>query len=350
MRIYIDEAGNFVPQTSGQSLFSLVLAVVIPSSIETNLFGEFSALLNSWPHTGAEIKGSKLDETQAAQLIDLVARHDVFVNFFAVDMATHGESVVSDFKERQAAGVVANLTADHHPPVVAQLQALAAAIRRMPNQLFLQAFLMIELVLKVIEDSTLYYVQRFPAELGSIAWIIDQKDRTITEMEDTWSTLVLPMSESHFARKPLLSLIEADYSHFDARYRIDANDAETMRHVQWMAEVYGIPERERPPGLNATLLLSDQKQFADSTSSLGLQLADMLATILRRAFNDRLQSPGWENFGRLLIADRSFTPILQLGPQRGRSDKLSGQQIEKVWRALQNGNKQMVTPENRLRQ
>ena len=74
MRIYIDEAGNFVPQTSGQSLFSLVLAVVIPSSIEPNLFGEFSALLNSWPHTGTEIKGSKLDETQAAQLIDLVAR------------------------------------------------------------------------------------------------------------------------------------------------------------------------------------------------------------------------------------------------------------------------------------
>jgi hypothetical protein len=155
------------------------------------------------------------------------------------------------------------------------------------------------------------------------------------------------MSEGHFAKKPLLSLIGADYSHFDARYRIDTNDAETMRHVQWMAEAYGIPERERPPGLNATLLLSDQKQFADSTSSLGLQLADMLATILRRAFNDRLQSPGWENFGRLLIADRSFTPILQLGPQSGRSDKLSGQQIEKVWRALQKGNKQMVMPENR---
>ena len=265
-------------------------------------------------------------------------------------MATHGESVVSDFKERQAANLVANLTADHHPSIVAQLQALAAAIRRMPNQLFLQAFLMIELVLKVLEDSTLYYVQRYLAELGSIAWIIDQKNRTITEMEDTWSTLVLPMSESHFARKPLLSLIEADYSHFDARYRIDAKDTETMRHVQWMAEVYGIPERERPPGLNATLLLSEQKQFADSTSSLGLQLADMLATILRRALNDRLQSPGWENFGRLLIADRSFTPILQLDPQSDRSNKLSGQQIEKVWRALQTGNKQMVTPENRLRQ
>ncbi len=36
MRIYIDEAGNFVPRASGQSLFSLVLALVVPSSIETH--------------------------------------------------------------------------------------------------------------------------------------------------------------------------------------------------------------------------------------------------------------------------------------------------------------------------
>jgi hypothetical protein len=133
MRIYMDEAGNFVPQASGQSLFSLVLALVVPSSIETKLFTEFSALLSSWPKSGTEIKGSKLDEAQAAQLIELASSHDVFVNFFAVDMATHGESAVSDFKARQAFGVTANLTPEHHPPIVAQLEELAAAIRRMPN-------------------------------------------------------------------------------------------------------------------------------------------------------------------------------------------------------------------------
>jgi hypothetical protein len=342
MRIYIDEAGNFVSQISGQSLFSLVLALVVPSTIEANLFSEFSSLLSSWPNGGTEIKGSKLDEAQAAQLIDLVSRHDVVADFFAVDMATHGASVVGDFKDRQAAGITASLTPEHHPPIVAQLRELSAAIQRMPNQLFLQAFLMIELVLKVIEESTLYYVQRIPAELGSIAWTIDRKDRTITEMEDTWSTLVLPMSESHFARKPLLSLRDADYSHFDARYTIKSDDAEVARHVQWMREVYGIPETERPPGLNSTLLLSEQRDFADSAGSLGLQLADMLATILRRALNNRLQSTGWEHFGRLLIANNSVTPFLQLGPHSGAGQRLSGQQIEKVWRALKTGNKKMV--------
>ena len=214
----------------------------------------------------------------------------------------------------------------------------------MPNRLFLQAFLTIELVLKVIQESTLYYVQRLPAELGNIAWTIDQKNRTITEMETTWSTLVLPMSESHFARTPLLSLNGADYSHFDTRYGIAADDREMSRYVQWTREAYGIRDVDRPPGLNAGLLLSEQRQFADSASSLGLQLADMLATILRRALNNRLQSPGWENYGRLLLADKSSTPILQLGPapQSGRTQIFSGQQIEKVWRALTTGNKEML--------
>ena len=72
MRIYIDEAGNFVPEASGRSIFSLVLALVVPSSIEPKLFGEFSALLSSWPNSGTEIKGSKLDEAQAAQLVESV--------------------------------------------------------------------------------------------------------------------------------------------------------------------------------------------------------------------------------------------------------------------------------------
>ena len=205
---------------------------------------------------------------------------------------------------------------------------------------------MIELVLKVIEESTLYYVQRSPAELASIAWVIDRKDRTITEMESTWSTLVLPMSESHFARTPLICLKGADYSHFDARYKIDANDEEMNRHVQWMREAYRIPDVDRPPGLNSTLLLSEQREFADSASSLGLQLADMLAAILRRALNDRLQAPGWEKVGRLLIADRS-TPFLQFAPPDSRSREMHGQ-IERVWPALKTGNKEMlVKPKGR---
>jgi hypothetical protein len=143
MRIYIDEAGNFVVPADGQSLFSLVLALDIPGSVENDLFQAFLRLRDSWPNNAVEIKGSKLDEVQAAQLIELVSRYDVFVKFFAADMATHGDAVVRPFKARQADAITAHLTPEHHPPIVAQLWGLADAIRRMPNQLFVQAFLVI---------------------------------------------------------------------------------------------------------------------------------------------------------------------------------------------------------------
>jgi Protein of unknown function (DUF3800) len=340
MKIYIDEAGAFVAQPPGQPLFSLVLAVVVPSSIETELFDALSGLLASWPHQGIEIKGSKLDESQSAQVVELVSRYDVIVQFFAVDMEMHSDKVIDDRKARQADAVTANLTLEHHPAVAAQMRELADATRRMPNQLFVQASLMFELVLRVIEESTLYYVQRLPEELGSIEWCIDRKDRKITEMEETWSTLVLPMSESHFATRPLVCLRGADYSHFDARYGIRADDEEMNRHVAWTREAYGILNDEHGPGLNAGLLLSEQRQFVDSAGSLGLQLADMLAAILRRALNNRLRPEGWSRVGHMFIADKR-TPFLHLGLPKD-SSRVSGAQVIKVWQALKTGNKHML--------
>jgi hypothetical protein len=91
MRIYIDEAGPFVVAPSAQPLFSLVLAVVVPSCVEQALFAEFSVLRDGWSNQRGEVKGSKLDESQAAQLIELASRYDVFVNFFAIDMARHDD-------------------------------------------------------------------------------------------------------------------------------------------------------------------------------------------------------------------------------------------------------------------
>ena len=270
----------------------------------------------------------------------LVSRHDVIVQFFAVDMEMHSNNVINDRKTRQADAVTENLTPEHNPQIAAQLHELADAVRRMPNQLFVQASLMIELVLRAIEESTLYYVQRLPEELGSIEWIIDRKDRTITEMESTWSTLILPMSESHFVTKPLVCIRGSDYSHFDARYGIRADDEEMNRHVAWTREAYGIQGVDEGPGLNAGLLLTEQRQFADSAGSLGLQLADMLAAILRRAFNNRLQSAGWSHFGRLVIADKR-SPLLHLRPPDASGQALGGQ-IEKVWLALKTGNKRML--------
>lgn len=316
MRIYIDEAGPFVPPNPPRPLFSLVLALVIPTASENDLFYEFLRLRDTWPNQNVEIKGSSLNELQAAQVINLVERYETLVQFIAVDANLHPDPVVEGFKNRQADAVTAKITRDHQPGLVLDLYQLGEAVRELPNQLFLQAFATWQLIFSTIREGTLYFVQRQPQELGDIGWIIDRKDRTITQMEKTWSTLILPLSENAFASEPVARIVGEDYSHYQARYGIRKQTAspKTLNHIQWMRSAYGLPAMEDRLLIDTKRLLTEQRKFEDSRNCLGLQLADMLASILRRAFNDRLQFPGWKDFGALLIRHHDpTTGLIRLG-------------------------------------
>ena len=316
MRIFIDEAGPFLPPTSSASSYSLVLALIVPHSSETELFYQFLRLRDSWPKQQIEIKGSTLDESRSAQVIDLLSSFDVVVDFVAVDMALHAKNVVETFKSAQAAAITARVTREYKSEMVFELVQLEQTIRAMPNQLFVQAELNIKLIIDVLQIALLYYVQRKPEELGDIAWEIDGKGRTPTEMEETWSTLVLPASESHFMKTPLIFLKEADYSHF-ARYETDpATDEDMARHIEWLAAAHGKPElAQKGTVVNSRRLLTEQRTFGDSFNSLGLQLADMVASILRRGLNGKLQKSGWKNIGKLVVRQSRPGWLSRLGPE-----------------------------------
>jgi hypothetical protein len=316
MKNYIDEAGSFVPpQARNQHSYCLTLALAVPSTIETELFYEFLRLRDLWPNQAIEVKGSDLDESQAAQLIDLVSRYPVLADFFAIDMSTHGDTLIERFKNEQADEITAHLTPQHHAKLVAKMHDDAAKVRQMPNQLFLQAYLTILLVLNAAQDVPLYYAQRMPSDLGDIGWVIDRKNREITQMEDMWTTYVLPIGESWFAKNPHIRLTESDYSYFNERYTIQlaTADARTKEHLEWLHGLHGKRGSDHAI-INAKALLSEQRRFVDSRDCLGVQLADMLATILRRALNGRLRLEGWKNFGKLLIHRwRGSSWIIQIG-------------------------------------
>lgn len=49
------------------------------------------------------------------------------------------------------------------------------------------------------------------------------------------------------------------------------------------------------------LLLGESFRFADSINQVGLQLVDILASAVCRAFNGNLRQEGWEGIGRLMV-------------------------------------------------
>ncbi len=149
MNIYIDEAGAFVPP-HGRRKFSVVLALVVPVATEAALFYEFLRLRDAWPEKGVEIKGSKLEESQTAEIMNLLAAHGAIAEYQAIDMSLHPDDIVDECKQRLAAALTANLTPAHAGAISRRLKDDGDAIQSLSNPLFVQAFLAIELILELL--------------------------------------------------------------------------------------------------------------------------------------------------------------------------------------------------------
>jgi hypothetical protein len=343
MNIYIDEAGAFIPPT-GNRRYSLVLALVIPAAKEVELFYHFLRLRDLWPQQAIEIKGSKLDEDQTAEVLQLLAEYQVIAEYYAIDMNQHPACVIDEFKERQACAVTANLTEMHSDAVVQATRDEADLIRRLSNPLFVQAYLTMELIVDMLDVAINYLAQRRPSELGQFAWMIDRKDQTITEMEQLWSTLILPFGETRSALKPFAKVDGFDYSHFEKYYIYEETAGEKWKkHLQWMRET--LPSaKDEPTGplhcIDLGRIWTEDRAFEDSQNSLGLQLADIVATTLCRALNGNLQRSGWAPISQLLIRKKT-APFIQLGKAVGQRPLLQPQ-AEVVWRTLSAQSQRMV--------
>ena len=342
MKIYIDEAGPFIPP-KGKRRYSVVLAIIVPEATEADLLYEFLRLRDGWPDRGIEIKGSKLNERQTAQVMCLLAAHEAIAEYYAIDMVLHPNDIIDDFKKGQAAALTQNLTPMHAQAIIQRAHDDAEAIRRLANPLFVQAFVTIELILDMLDVAINYFAQRRPAELGRFAWMIDRKDRTVTEMEQLWSGLFLPFGEPRSAQRPFSMVEGFDYSHF-ARYKIDESSADDRMklHLRWMRET--LPFSKAVPDelhcIDAKRIWTEERVFEDSKNSLGLQLADIAATTLCRGLNGNLQRPGWEPLARLLIRKKTV-PFVQLGKAARQHPDLEPHDAG-VWRILDANSQPMV--------
>jgi hypothetical protein len=200
MNIYMDEAGPFITPR-GSRRYSLVLALIIPSAAQSALFYEFLRLGDAWPWQALEVKGSKLDERQTAQVMERLAVHGAIAEYYAIDMAIHPGDVISEFKSAK----LRQLPKTSHPIMPKQLSSDSTRMltQSAPCKPSLRtAFLSIHLILDMLDVAINYYAQRRSNEQGRFAWTIDRKDRTATEMEKLWSTLILPIGESRSWQHP----------------------------------------------------------------------------------------------------------------------------------------------------
>lgn len=294
MHIFIDESGIFSNPMGKKHKVSCISSLVIPEDFYGEIVDRFEGILSGWRKEGSEIKGSSLDENQISEVIGFLSEYPVILISCAIDMGLHTDSQIELHKNGQANKFVHNINPAEHPNVKRQIYELKENTQKLSNQLYVQMQVLTEVIHYTIQNATLYYCQRIPETLSCFNWIIDAKDAKITEFEKLWSFTILPFLQDKSLNEPFITITEGDYSYFDKKF---ANPlSPTPDHLKMHI-------KNTPDLIDSTDVkkIMENLSFNDSVSSCGLQLVDILASAISRAFNGNLQHKGWEGIGGLMV-------------------------------------------------
>ena len=140
-------------------------------------------------------------------------------------------------------------------------------------QLYAQLVCQVDLLHAVVSRSINYFAQRVPATLGEFRWRIDQKNTTKTTFEEAFEKIAPALLQSRSLREPSARVLGFDYRHF-TRYEFPDDDP-----PDYLATEYGIKVEH---AMNVGKLIRGNLKFEDSKKSIGIQVADLLASGLRR--------------------------------------------------------------------
>ncbi|MBV5320351.1 MAG: DUF3800 domain-containing protein [Sulfuricurvum sp.] len=291
MNIYIDEAGVFVKPTENKCAVSVVGALILPENKTSIIFSKFEALKSKWGLNDTEVKGSQLNESQVASVIEILQKYNVMFEIVAIDMNIQIEDDITIHKLERAQKMISCITDDFNETLIKNLYKTKDEIESLPNQLYVQVSLIIELLIQIFQTTMLNYSLKKPKELEFFKWIVDAKDTNITTSEKIWKTLILPLAQSRSFDKPLLMIKEGDYSHFFKNRKSGDIPNYLVQHVG---------DKDPNDFFELNSVYSNIK-FENSKNNLGVQLADILTTSIRRSMNGNLQKNAWKYFRNIIV-------------------------------------------------
>jgi hypothetical protein len=290
LHIFIDESGTFVCDGRKPHSMSAVGALVIPTASMKGFEKLYGRLRRRLPLDKGEVKGRQLSEDQVVEVAALLKKVGSLFEVVAMDMGMHSEEELLLHKASQEKAMTAQMTSDHHPNSVAQVWELRRQLEIMPLQLYAQSAALGELVYHTLNHANIYYAFRMASELGEYHWTIDAKERSkVTPWEKWWSTVILPMLESHSFREPFIMAEGGDYRWHD-RFK-----AEPSEYKMQFAK-----DSEKGDFGNLRLVMTEDFRFS-SDPEFGLEAADILTNTVRRSMSGHFGSRGWLALPQLMI-------------------------------------------------
>lgn len=279
MYIFVDESGTF---TNSKKLdaWCVVSAYVAPEHKRRSINDLINRIRTIGNH-GAETKLKNLSEDQYVWFLEELRCLGGLAFAVAVDVGLHRPDAVVRHQDGQANKIVEHREKMKHESARQDIDDLAAEIRSLPSQLYTQLICQVELFHKVLTRAPLYFVQRHPPTLGYFRWRLDQKAKVPTAYEKAFQKILPAILQSKSFSDPMIMLEGADYSHFS---RFDYPSGEKPTYLK---EQYGIDVEE---GSNIGKIVLTDFKLADSATTPGLQIADLLASGIRRLFRGGFKS------------------------------------------------------------
>ncbi|KCZ88426.1 hypothetical protein [Hyphomonas jannaschiana] len=302
MHIFIDESGSFSGIDSETPSVSTLGALVLPSYCLPKLFRKYAKLREHLPKRNNEVKGSLLDESQFAQVIDLLRRNQALFCGSMIDLSNHTPDDIELHRTKGIAALERNLADGHTQELRENLKNLQERMASFSKPLYVQMMVTVDLLHRAMEEMIGFHCQRNPKELAGFHWMVDAKQKSITDWEDWWSNTLIVWLQAMSIRQPKSLNSDGNYQHFE-RFFIYETPGYLLNTV---------PPRldGRPVGVDLQKVFGEHFDFS-SDPLPGLELVDIVTNCLRRALIGNLQEAGWLPLRELMIngPDYSVRPV-----------------------------------------
>lgn len=303
MDIYIDESGSFV-NAPRYGAWNVVVAYASPEGDRRQLRECLRRLKISSGHSvHDEVKLANLEEELYLRLLETLAGFAGAAFCTATDAGRNTDPTVEAHQREQVKLVLQHIDKIKYKGGRDGVRLLASQLEALSPQLYVQLHCQIDLIFDVVFRAVMYFVQRRPQCLRRFHWRVDQKNSTKTDYEDAFEKAAPAIIQTRSLTEPMIFVKEFDYSSMSELMYDEA--------PEYLARDYGI---EVGHGLDIGKVIRDDMEFVDSGRCPGVQVADLLASGVRRClrggFSDNLAVA--KALGSLMIQGMNDRPPVNL--------------------------------------
>lgn len=308
MEILIDEAGTFAVKGAPKNSWCVVAAYACPETEKRkykSILGKLKRSVNA--KYSDEIKLNQVTEKNYITFLKDLNEVNGALLCTATDSGLNLESLVKKHQKAQASLMVKDIDEMKYESGRNAISYLTSQLSSLPVQLYIQLCCQIQLIYSFVNRGISYFVQKNPHSLKHFCWKIDQKEKLKKiDFEDAFEKFCPVLLQSFSIQEPMPILDWCDYRPM-AKYRYKKG-----KIPEYLVDKF--PHLKDEEGFNIQKIVRKDMKFLDSKSYHGIQIADLLASGLRRLlkqeFDNNLQVA--QHFGRLMIQEAHNGPPIQL--------------------------------------